>query len=788
MCSELWRRHAWVATGTPINAKPQELHGLLAFLGTSPFKDEGAFNALLLNGYKRREPNALYRMRTLLRALCLRRSKQDPAVQAQVLLPPLKWETQLLTFSAEERARYRQAVEVLKRSHRAFSRAQHGRARGSLKARLLGQLNGDLTRVRQTVCHPSVVNASRPRVGAGGRASLIAGFDVGARLPHATVLRRLIARAAVERDAAEAAHLRARVRLHVTQRSIGVAAGVRESMALDSAPFVKQLKALETASAAEVRVETDEVAAEALSGSATRWAKLRAEVRDLLEEDGDEEMMGASSEMQGLAAAVAASPVGMHGLSSKRSKAAKGGSGGGGGGRGSSSSSSTGGDGGKKRKVDAPPASSSYSAPTPATGSGGAGKRRRGASHGEGESDGGDAAARAAADAIISDAEKAVSKAAAAAREKRSTHSYLSSLLPTTAGTAHLSVSSSAGGQAARSAATGGGEEEREEEEEDGGGAGSTEAATTACPICLDEPRPGTLWAVSLCGHSGCHDCLAAALEERSQCVICKKPLTVEGLLPVELAAAADDEAEEAVEELEAVEGEAVEAKGEEARARSSGGNSIGRSSEGGGGDRRRGGKRATSSTTATSSISSAATDAAAAAAVAVAEYGTKVAALVTQLGAVHRSGQKAVVFSAWTRLLALADDALTAHAIPTASLVGSAAAKREALKAFESTATVLLVPLFGGASGAGGGGAAGLTLTQARMAVLLEPALQPGIERQAAGRISRIGQTEATTCLRLIVDETVESKILRWQEVRMADGASASPQLSLNDFAALAE
>ena len=100
----------------------------------------------------------------------------------------------------------------------------------------------------------------------------------------------------------------------------------------------------------------------------------------------------------------------------------------------------------------------------------------------------------------------------------------------------------------------------------------------------------------------------------------------------------------------------------------------------------------------------------------------------------------------------------------------------------------MLLVPLFGGASGAGGGGAAGLTLTQANTAVLLEPALQPGIERQAAGRISRIGQQKATTLLRLIVSDTIESRIVDWQTVRMQEGATGSSagSLSLNDFVQL--
>ena len=76
----------------------------------------------------------------------------------------------------------------------------------------------------------------------------------------------------------------------------------------------------------------------------------------------------------------------------------------------------------------------------------------------------------------------------------------------------------------------------------------------------------------------------------------------------------------------------------------------------------------------------------------AVEEYGTKIAVLVQELGAVHAKGEKAVVFSAWTRLLNLAGGALAAHGIPTASLVGSPAAKRQALEAFSADATVLLV------------------------------------------------------------------------------------------------
>ena len=40
-----------------------------------------------------------------------------------------------------------------------------------------------------------------------------------------------------------------------------------------------------------------------------------------------------------------------------------------------------------------------------------------------------------------------------------------------------------------------------------------------------------------------------------------------------------------------------------------------------------------------------------------------------------------------------------------------------------------------------GAGGAAGLTLTEANTVFLMEPALNPGLEAQAAARIYRLGQ-----------------------------------------------
>mmetsp|Transcript_7582 Transcript_7582/g.25932 ORF Transcript_7582/g.25932 Transcript_7582/m.25932 type:complete len:583 (-) Transcript_7582:97-1845(-) len=569
MCSAILRRHAWVVTGTPINRSPDELHGLLAFLGVAPLSDKHVFDQLYLEPYKRRQAGSRGRLVGLLKGLMLRRGKDKPGVAAQVKLPPLVWETETLAPSPAERGAYRVARDALVRSHAAFSRTVHGAANAG---RLLGQLNGDLTRLRQTVCHPSVVNVKRD----GAKASGVVDEN-GEALAMSDVLRRLALKAEKDATRAAVAYLEARA-LHADR-----AGGESVDEILDDvAAKRKDLEAVEE--------------------DFSRWDAL---VKDLevLRDTPPKRLTKKSFTSKALAKVL--------------------------------------------DKVDA-------------------GVLRR-----------------------VAD------QARTAWRDKQASRNYL--------------VRELANAAAAKDGA-------------------EVEASEPQCPVCLEDRSPETAWCVSPCGHGGCHECCAAWVAREGSCAICKRPMTVELLYPC------------------------VEKKPEDAPP----------------------------------PLSSDAAEAAAAG-----EWGSKLSRLLGICGARARRGDKVVVFSAWTRLLNLAGSALEAHDLPVASLVGSPEKKREALAAFakpakKGGAAVLLVPLFGGASGAGGGGAAGLTLTHANTAVILEPSLTPGIEAQAAGRISRIGQTKAAKVIRLIVADTVEEKILEWQARRMDSGTNKSAQLSLNDFVQL--
>jgi len=606
ICSEIWRRHAWIATGTPINAKADELHGLLAFLNTRPFVEPHVFSKLILNRFKDKDAIALVRMRTLLRALCLRRSKHAAEIAAQIELPPLIWETRRVDFSRSEAAAYEVALRLLKRSHAAFARASSSSTR---RMRLLGQLNGDLTRVRQLTCHPSVVNANRAAVTSGSSAGMLP-----PKLSKRTVLAKLTAHAVAARDAARERHLTARAALHVTRlclAALGADAGVDDG----GGAILADLAAFEKESVHAFGLETDPEALQILNETRHRWRRVRAELEDLLD-TGEE----------------------CHHPSPSNPR-----------------------------------------------------RRRRGAANGVSK----------VVRATVEEAAREVARAAAALRDKSSALSYLLGM---------KDKMGAEGDEGAHPPVAAADEVVEIEEAEEGAVVAQT------CPICLDVRAPNVPWSITICGHEGCADCMEQAVQCTGNCPCCKRPLQLHLLyeleapdVPIASTGSADPQS----------------------------------------------------------------------------EYGSKLCALLELVGELQRSGEKCVIFSAWTRLLSLAKDALSTHDIVVASLVGSPEAKRSALEHFATEATVLLVPLFGGASGAGGGGAAGLTLTQASTAVLLEPALQPGIEKQAAGRISRIGQKTAAKVIRLIVHDTIESRILEWQEVRMQEGATGGTMgpLSLNDF-----
>ena len=69
--------------------------------------------------------------------------------------------------------------------------------------------------------------------------------------------------------------------------------------------------------------------------------------------------------------------------------------------------------------------------------------------------------------------------------------------------------------------------------------------------------------------------------------------------------------------------------------------------------------------------------------------------------------------------------------------------------------------------------GAVGLNLTAASHVVLLEPCLNPALEQQAIGRVYRLGQTRPTTVKRLIVQGSIEERMLAVVASHVAGGAS---------------
>lgn len=140
-------------------------------------------------------------------------------------------------------------------------------------------------------------------------------------------------------------------------------------------------------------------------------------------------------------------------------------------------------------------------------------------------------------------------------------------------------------------------------------------------------------------------------------------------------------------------------------------------------------------------------------------EPSAKLTTLFEQLEEVLEEGHKALVFSQFTRLLALVREGVEARGIDYAYLDGRTRDRPARIERFQQdpACRLFLVSLKAGGTG--------LNLTAADYVFLLDPWWNPAVEAQAIDRSHRIGQPRPVFAYRLVARDTVEEKILALQQ-----------------------
>lgn len=131
-----------------------------------------------------------------------------------------------------------------------------------------------------------------------------------------------------------------------------------------------------------------------------------------------------------------------------------------------------------------------------------------------------------------------------------------------------------------------------------------------------------------------------------------------------------------------------------------------------------------------------------------------------------ENTGQhKVLVFSQFTSMLQLAEQALQQKGINCLYLDGSttAAKRKKDVQQFQEDASVRVFLISLKAGGVG------LTLTAADYVYLVDPWWNPAVEMQAIDRTHRIGQAKKVFAYRMICKDSVEEKILLLQEKKKA-------------------
>ncbi len=131
-----------------------------------------------------------------------------------------------------------------------------------------------------------------------------------------------------------------------------------------------------------------------------------------------------------------------------------------------------------------------------------------------------------------------------------------------------------------------------------------------------------------------------------------------------------------------------------------------------------------------------------------------KLDALAEQLADVTGGGHRALVFSQFTRFLAMVRERLERERIGYCYLDGRTRQRTRVLERFRAgDDPVFLISLKAGGFG--------LNLTEADYCFLLDPWWNPATENQAIDRAHRIGQTRPVNVYRLIARDTIEEKVV---------------------------
>lgn len=142
-------------------------------------------------------------------------------------------------------------------------------------------------------------------------------------------------------------------------------------------------------------------------------------------------------------------------------------------------------------------------------------------------------------------------------------------------------------------------------------------------------------------------------------------------------------------------------------------------------------------------------------------EPSAKLDAFLPSIAEVIEEGHKALVFSQFTRFLAIVRERLDRMGVRYEYLDGRTRDRQARVDAFQSDPDL---PLFLVSLKAGG---LGLNLTAADYVFLLDPWWNPAVESQAIDRAHRIGQTRNVFAYRLIARGTVEERILELQKTK---------------------